>query len=347
MTADPWWRPALIVAVALALALFLIQAFWLLARPLALLVAAIVLAQALAPIVDWLARWLPRTPAVILVYVILLLGLGLLGWLVVPPLVEQAQGIMDEGPGLIQQVQHWVERWTPLSSNRLADELQSRLGQWLNVLVSLPVLLFSVFTEVLLVVIISVYWLIGAPALLRFVLSLLPRQRRAHVAALLGDIGAAMGGFIRGVAIDAVVVATLTYVGLLVIGLDYVVVLALLAGLAEFIPVVGPFLAAIPALALALLVSPTTALLVLAFSIALQQFEGNVLMPKIMAAQTDVPPVLGLFALLVGGTLGGILGALIALPVAAALNVIVVRVIAPAVRRRSGAEAPDGGAEAW
>ncbi len=335
------------VAVALALALFLVQAFWLLARPLALLIAAIVLAQALAPIVDWLARWLPRTPAVILVYVVLLLGLGLLGWLVVPPLVEQAQRMTVEGPGLVQQVQRWVERWTPVSSDRIADELQARLGQGGNFLVSLPVILFSTFTEILLVVVISVYWLIGAPALLRFVLSLIPGQRREHVADILGDIGSAMGGFIRAVAIDAVIVAALTYVGLLLIGLDYAVVLALLAGLAEFIPVVGPFLAAIPALALALLVSPTKALLVLAFYIALQQFEGNVLMPKIMAAQTDVPPVLGLFALLVGGTLGGILGALIALPVAAALKVIVVRVIAPVVRRWSGAEEPDGGAEAW
>lgn len=119
-----------------------------------------------------------------------------------------------------------------------------------------------------------------------------------------------------------------------VIGVQYPLVLALISASSEPIPVIGPIIGAVPALAVALLDSPTQALIVLAFKVGLQQFEGQLLAPNIMRRQTDVPQLLVLFALLAGTAVGGLLGALVAIPLAGALKVVVMRIIAPALRRQ-------------
>jgi len=106
--------------------------------------------------------------------------------------------------------------------------------------------------------------------------------------------------------------------------------------------VVGPIFAAIPAIAIALVDSPQQAIIVTIFFIALQQLESNLLVPFIMRQQADVPPLLSLFALLAGSALGGLLGAIIAIPLAGALRVLVVQVLAPAERAWSGAESQGG-----
>ena len=340
LSVGTWWRAALLGGAALALALGLLAAIWFLARPLALLLAAIVLAEALRPIVNALDRWLPRTLAIVLTYLALLLVLGVVVWLIVPALIGEAWWLLGNTPGMIDEMRLWLEDWLVISTEQVANTLLSYVNQLVGILLSLPLLLVSVAAEALLVFVISIYWLIGSPRLNRFVLSLIPLERQARVTTVLGRIGHSMGGYVRGVAINAVIVSTLTYTGLLMIGLEYALVLALLAGFSEIIPVLGPAIAAVPAVGIGLLDSPTKAIIVLVFYILLQQFEGNVLMPRVMQEQTNIPPVLGLFALTAGAGLGGILGALIALPTAGAIRVLAVDVLAPAVRRWSGAGRP-------
>ncbi len=150
-----------------------------------------------------------------------------------------------------------------------------------------------------------------------------------------------MGGFVRGVVIDAAIIGALVYIGLLVIGVKYTLALALIAGLGEVVPIVGPIVGAIPALLVALLDSPTQALIVAGFFLAVQQIESNIVTPFVMRSQTDIPPILTLLALLVGGALGGIFWALVAIPVAGALRVLVLHLVAPAIRRWTGAPGPD------
>jgi predicted PurR-regulated permease PerM len=115
------------------------------------------------------------------------------------------------------------------------------------------------------------------------------------------------------------------------------VVLALLAGIGAIVPIVGPILATIPIVGIALLTSPTTALAALIFWVVLQQIETYAIMPNIMSKQADIPPLLVLLAVFAGGGIGGILGALIAIPLSGALRVFILRVIAPGIRRWTGA----------
>jgi predicted PurR-regulated permease PerM len=130
----------------------------------------------------------------------------------------------------------------------------------------------------------------------------------------------------------------MTYVGLVIIGVPFPLVLGVLAGLGELVPIAGPIFASIPAIGLALLDSPLKAGIVMVFYIAIQQLEGHILVPSIVGRQANIPPILAIFAILAGAALGGILGALIAIPIAGALRVLILRVVAPEIRRWTGAD---------
>ncbi|HEV2128508.1 MAG TPA: AI-2E family transporter [Thermomicrobiales bacterium] len=335
-----WWRGAAIAAIALALAAGALVLLWLLARPLTLLLIAIVIAQALTPIVALLEQWLPRGIAIVLVYLALVLMVGGIGWLVLPPLVAEGQTLVINAPELISRSREWLNGIDPESSNRVMAAVQSAIDRFADVLLSLPFTLFSSVIDVILIVFISLYWLIATPALSRFTLSLFPPEHQRRANDVMDAIGETMGGYVRATAINGVIIGVMTYIGLLVIGVEYTLILAVLAGLGEFLPVVGPILAAIPAIAIALLESPQQAVVVAVFFIALQQLESNLLVPFIMRQQADVPPLLSLLALLAGSALGGLLGALIAIPLAGAVRVLVIRVLAPAEREWAGADDP-------
>lgn len=323
-------RLALTIAAGIALGFGFLAACWLLARPLTLLFAAIVIGQALAPIVDRLTRrWLPRVAAILVVYAVLLSLLGVLGWLVVPGLVGQGQALIANAPELLDDLQSQWERLNPGGGEQITQTLQGQVAGFSGQIVRLPLTIASSVTEILLVLIMSAYWLVAAPRLHGFVVALVPEDQRDRVVAVLQEAGQTMGGYVRGTAINAVLVGGVTYTGLRLIGVDYPWVLALVAALGELIPIAGPILAAIPAIGVALFDSPQTAVIVLVFYIVIQQLESNVLMPLVMHNQADVPPLLALVAILAGGSIGGLLGAVVAIPLAGALRIIVIRALEP------------------
>ncbi len=333
-----WWRGAAIAGIALALAIGMLALLWLLVRPLTLLLIAIVIAQVLTPIVGRLERWLPRGIAIVLVYLVLVLIVGAIGALVLPPLIAEGQSLVINAPELVSRSRKWLDGIDPESANRVTAAVQSAIDRFSDALLSLPFTLFSSIIDVILVFFMSVYWLIATPALSRFALSLFPPEHRRRADHVMDAMGETMGGYVRATAINGVIIGVMTYVGLLVIGVEYALVLAVLAGLGEFLPVVGPIIAAIPAITIALLVSPQQAIVVTIFFIVLQQLESNLLVPLIMRHQADIPPLLSLFALLAGSSLGGLLGALIAIPLTGALRILVIQVLAPAEREWSGAD---------
>jgi predicted PurR-regulated permease PerM len=192
-----------------------------------------------------------------------------------------------------------------------------------------------------LVIVVSVYWLILSPRINNFVRSLFPPAQGQRIEALLSEMAGAMGGYLRGSAITSFIVGAITYVGLLILGIDYPLVLAVLAGLLEFIPMLGPIVAAVAITGVALTQSLTSALLVLVFMIGVQQLESQVLTPNIMRTQTHLSPLLTVVALFVGAAVGGFLGVLVSIPLTAALRVLAVRALAPAIRRRTGAPPPE------
>lgn len=315
------------------------------ARPLAVFVLGVALAESLAPAVNRLERWLPRPLGVILIYAALLLTMAGIGWVTIPALVAQTQDAITRIPDLVERAQQRFPGLNSIDNADLPGLLTSAFGQIGAALVSLPVGVAGAVLGFVLLLFVSIYWLIEAPTIHRFFLSLFPRSRQEEVGDLVHEIGQAMGGYIRGSVLNGVIVGTLVYIGLLAFRIEYALVLGLLAGILEVIPVLGPIIAGVLMTGFALLQSPAQALVVLAFVVILQQLENHILVPNIMRTQTEVSPLLVVLALFAGGAVGGLLGALVAIPLVAAGRVFVMRVVAPAVRRFTGAgadEAQDG-----
>lgn len=332
-------------AVSLALSLAVLWLAWMFARPLALLVAAVILANALEPVVDSLMRWMRRTFAVGTIYLSLFAAVAVAVAVVAPNVVDQVRDVAQNLPSTIERGQQLAGQWIPLTGGLGESLLQpsesggggaSESGSGGSRLTSLPLAVVSSAFEVFLVVFLSLYWLLALPTLRAFLISLMPPDRTEQTRSVLEEIGQTMGGYVRGVLIEASLIATIVFLGLWAIGVKYPLALAALAGIGEFMPYVGPILAAAPAVLLALLESPTQALIVLGFYVGLQLVEGYVLFPLVVGNQSEIPPLLIILGLLAGGAVGGILGALVAIPVAGALRIVILRVVAPAIRRRTG-----------
>jgi predicted PurR-regulated permease PerM len=337
----PWWREWWKVIATGVLILFLgvglLTGAYMVLRPLVLVVLGIAIAAALAPIIHQLERWIPRVAAVLLVYAIILAVIVALGALAVPGLLTQFEQFIDQLPEYVERVQRFARQYNFIGEDENLDQLTSDFRLFTSDLITAPVTLFARFLDIVLVFVISMYALLTAPQAERFMLSFIPRRHDDDVLSVVLDVLRAAGGFVRGELINMTIVGVATYIGLIVIGVRFPLVLSGLAGLLEVIPIVGPIVAGLIIAGIALLQSPATAVIVLIFQIVLQQVEGNFLVPNIMGAETRVPPIIVLIAILFGGAIGGVLGALVAVPLAAMVSVLVRRVIAPWIRRQTHA----------
>jgi putative heme transporter len=332
-----WGWTAAAGAVAIIAAVVVLAVLWLFGRTLALLALGFTIAAALAPLVSWLERRMPRTLAVVVVYLAIFGIFVLMGGIIFPPIFEQAQELAMVAPELIAQAELLYEEYAPIGEVPIIQQLADQLGQITGRLVAVPLGLASGLFDLVLILFISLYTLVEAPRMRRFALSLFPEERRDRVDHVLNSMAQAMGGFIRGAVITAIIIGTVTSIALSIIGIPFPLVLGMIAGVLELLPYVGPIIASIPMLIVALLQSPTQALIVLVFFIILQQIESNILVPNIMKTQTEISPLMSIAAIVAGVSLGGLLGALVAIPIAAALRVFVREVAAPMVRRQTGA----------
>jgi predicted PurR-regulated permease PerM len=172
------------------------------------------------------------------------------------------------------------------------------------------------------ILILTFYLLVDGDDIVKVFVRLFPAGERLRVEDACRRVTSKVSAWLGGQLLLAAIIGTSAAIGLWLLGVPYFYVLALIAALGEMIPVVGPVLSAIPALAVALAVSPTTALGVLLFFFAQQQFENHVLVPKVMERQVGVSAVIVIIALLIGGSLLGIVGAILAVPTAAILQVL-------------------------
>jgi predicted PurR-regulated permease PerM len=333
-----WWTTIVIVS-AVIMALIPIATVWIFARPLLLLLIAMVIAQALAPLADRLHRWMPRVVAVLLLYLVLSLTLGIIVWLAFTPLVIQAQQFSSRLPEMVDLAQNWVQRHEQLSGAMPSVEnLISPLESISVHVISVPVAAAALIIDLLIIVVLSIYWIISMSKLEYFTLSFFPRRYRSQAREVIHQMGQTMGGYVRGVGITMFLVGLFTYVGLEIIGVEFPLILALIAGLLEAIPIVGPIIAGFIIVGVTMLDSFQLGLFVAIYFFIIEQIEGHILVPNVMRSQTDIPAPLVVIALLAGASIGGLLGAIVAIPIAGALRVFFLRVITPAIRHWAGAE---------
>lgn len=340
------WLAAGVALVALMVTLALTRAF----GAVLLILLAITLAEATRPLVARLERIrVPRPVGALLIYLVVAALLVGIGWLLFTPLITQASELTTNLPNYLAQAQQWAKDAQqallandPLSAlfNALAGQFASALQTVIPALLQFPLTLLSgVFGSLLSLVIVvtmSIFWLMSADKLRDFALDLAPEQSRASGAALFSDLGRTLGGWVRGTLVAMLLIGVLTALGLALIGMPYALLLGILAGLLEIIPYLGPWISGSIAVVVALLAAdPVKALLVVVVFIVVQVAEGNLVQPLVMSWAVRVDPLLVLIAITVGAEALGLVGAVIAVPVAGMAQVITQRVIAPAIRRNT------------
>jgi predicted PurR-regulated permease PerM len=313
-----------------------------------LLFIGIAIAAALQPSHVELCRWgVPKGLAVLLIYLLFFVGLVLIGLVVGPALVEQSRTFAAELPhtyatlrsslqtsavGPIQLVGQRLPTFERSAEAVLAEFSRDVVGLTTSV-----VHLFACFVTVLAV---AFYWTMEVPRLERLIVSLLPVERRAHVLNVWHEIESKLGAYLRAQGLAMLTIGVVSAIGYALIGLPNVFALGFLAGLLEAVPLIGPTLACVPAVLVALPLGLNTVLMVIGFSVAVQVTENNVLIPRIMHSAVGVSALVGILAVLAFGTLYGLLGVFIAIPMTAAIQVLLESIVVDAGPAATGDPAP-------
>ena len=304
-----------------------------------LLVLAVLVAFIFAPLVDRLERrGLPRLVAIALAY---LGSLGLLTGLLallLGPLVAQAGALAEQVPNRLQALrgneasldEFFGRRGLPVRSADLERQVLARteeaattlLGSTVGLLTGLAGFVVDAF----LVLVLSFYILLDSTTIHNNLLRLLPERWRAQAFLVEAACVKVVGGYIRGQLVMALTIGVAAAVGCWLLGVPYPLVVGLLAGLFELVPMLGPILAAVPAVLISLTQPFPLVLWVIVFFIVIQQIEANVIGPKITGHAVGLHPLGAMLALLAGVELGGLVGALFAVPVAGILYVLAVAV---------------------
>lgn len=317
-----------VIAAAIALGFGALAVLWLFARAFALITLAIALASSLQPIVGRLEKKLPRAAGVIGTYLVLMAAVAAILYVAAPSLSGEASLLTTQLPALADRLTEMTGRVLPSGGDALGRFARDVIPR----LLAMTSGFLSAGADVLVVIFLSLYLLLEAPAAHRTLVRLAAPSQRRRLSRLLRKMVDEMGGYIRGVVINGAIVAALTWAALVVVGLDFALPLAVVAFFGELLPYLGPVLAAIPAVAVALADSPTRAFIVALVYVGIQQVEGHVLTPLVMRSQTHISAAFVIVALAMGYTVGGMLGAVTAIPLFAAARVAAIHVLAPAVR---------------
>jgi len=297
---------------------------------LALFFVAIILSSAFDPLIDWLQqRKIPRGISIIGVYLIFFAVIGGAIYLLIDPITVQIKELSRAFPDLyykinqgLQTLGAGIDKQAALSSvnTGLADITRS-LTQAGSSLFNFITSVFGGIISFLMVLVITFYLTIEENGMKRFVGTITPLQHRPYVYQLINKIQHRMGYWLRGQLILSIVIFVLTYIGLTAMGVKYALILALIAGIFEIVPFLGPWISAIPAVFIAFTISPFKALLVAILYLVVQQLENNLIVPRVMGKTTGLNPLVVILSILAGARIGGIVGALLAVPVATAISV--------------------------
>jgi predicted PurR-regulated permease PerM len=314
----------------------LIAVLWAAREALMLIYVSALIAMGFSPLVRVIERprtgrgrgRIPRWIAILVIYLSVVAAIALVGLMVIPPLVAQASSLWEKLPREFNRLQGFLIRYKLMTRPiTLAEAVQNApSGSGSNavgtVLVALSSLIGGVF-GLITILILSFYLLIEAQPMFEYVVRFVPAARRADVATAARQAVSKVSAWLRAQFVLAGVMGTFAAIGLGLMGVPYFYVIALVAAVGETIPIVGPVVGGITAVGVAITVSPKLAMMVGIYFLILHQLEANILVPKIMERRVGVSPVAVLVALLIGGALWGLVGAILAIPTAAILSIVI------------------------
>ena len=253
--------------------------------------------------------------------------------MVIPPLVAQAESLWTKLPGTFNKFQNFLIQYKLMTHRVTLEEAVQNAPAGASgnavgtVLVAISSLIGGIF-GLITILILTFYLLVEAQTMFDYFLRFVPPARRGDVTVAAREAVSKVSAWLRAQFVLAGMMGTFAAIGLWLMDVPYFYVIALIAAIGETIPIVGPVIGGITAVAVAISVSPKLALMVGAYFLVLHQLEANVLVPKIMERRVGVSPVAVMVALLVGGAVWGLVGAILAIPTAAILSVIIEEVAA-------------------
>jgi predicted PurR-regulated permease PerM len=318
-----------------------------------LLFLAILLATTIEPAVDRLRRGpFSRGTGVLTIYTAIVLAVGLPLVLLAPSVAAEAGTFADNLPARFDGLRQFGEHLEPMPLRTVvvgvlrqaAAELRHPATANGQAIVSIGADVVATALKALLVFVLAFYWLLERSAIRRALLQAVPQRHASTAGAIWNELEVKLGAWVRGQLFLMLVVGVVSAVGFFLLGLPSPIVLAVLAALAEVIPIVGPYLAFAPAILVTLATQSDRLIIVVTFAIVVQLIESNVLVPRVMQHALGISPLTILLGIQVGAILYGLPGALLAVPVAAAVQVILIRTI----RLRSAESAAENqGVEAY
>jgi len=324
----------------------IIVSFWLLYRfnqVVFIVFIAIVIGTVIRPAVSWLhQRGLSQTVSVMLVYILLLILLIGFLLLIFPLLVEQSTTLAATAPGYYQNLRTWMVNYPNQLLLRLSEFLPAALPNFklriaqqtgLEIMASVGQALAYVTIAAkviflgIVILVLAFYWTLDGPRTIQSFLMLIPQHQRESISELILAMETKVASYIAGQGILCLVIGIITLVAYLLIGLPNALVLALVAGAMEAIPMIGPLLGALPAVLVALSVAPDKLIWVIIATVVIQQLENSLLVPRIMSKAVGVNPFVTLLALFAFSSLFGIAGAFMAIPMAAIIQLLLNRFV--------------------
>lgn len=309
---------------------FIYLAF-LLSRPLIWMGTALFLAIAINPLVEKMQKVMPRKNrglAVGVTFVLLLAALALVVYMVVPPLVKQTQELASNLPTYAQRLQESDSVLGNLSERYgLVERAKASQGQIAAQLTGASVgIVKSVFgglIATLTILTLTILALIEAPSLLKQIWEVMPESKRRHRQKLAGQMYQVVAGWVTGRLLIALIAAVAATVALMLLGVPYAITLGIIVGLLDLVPLFGATLGAVVVTVTALVYSTNAAIVMVIFFVIYQQLENNVIVPIVDSRTVQLSPLLVLVSAIIGISLGGIIGALVAIPTAACLQILV------------------------
>jgi len=324
-----------ISAGTVAKVVFVLILFWLayyLRDVVLVVVASVVIASSIEPIIKWfIKRRVPRTIAVLIIYITTALGFAGSFYFLIIPLFGELQQFTTDLPEYIgsfttipvtNETAGLSSSVNGLISSLPISEAIARLNSTLatlsqNALTTASYVLGGLLSFVLITVL-SFYLSVQAGGISNFLRTISPAPHRKYLVGLWTRAEEKIGLWLQGQLLLAVIVGVLTYLGLTLLGIQHALLLGFLAGIFELIPLFGPILASIPAIGIAYITGGfTPAVLVTGFYLIIQQFESQLIYPLVVKKVIGVPPIISIIALVIGAKLAGFLGLLLAVPVAA------------------------------
>lgn len=284
---------------------------------------SLILLSALLKPVEWLnSKGIPRVLSVILVYILLIALISFTIGIIFPPLITQTTDFVSKLPAIVSTINDF------LIFNKIpVEEISRVIVNQINVVtgnvVSISTAVFSSIFLFLTLFVFTFYLLLEWKNFVKLIASPFSGKQEKLVSGIITKVEIGLGKWLRGQLSLSLIVGLLTYIGLRILGIPYALPLALIAGILEIIPIVGPIISSIPAILVGLTISPILGLAAAALFFIIQQLENNLIIPMVMSKVVGVQPPVVIIALLIGAKLAGIGGAFLAVPIIVTAKIVV------------------------